>query len=61
MLGWLAEAYLFDHLDADGRSTYFQNGAPRGIGYGIGLAFALFAMQEAASLVCDFIKSSDGG
>ncbi|KAI5832858.1 P-loop containing nucleoside triphosphate hydrolase protein [Schizophyllum commune Tattone D] len=50
MLGWLAEAYLFDHLDADGRSTYFPNGAPRGIGYGIGLAFALFAMQEVASL-----------
>ncbi|KAL1718255.1 P-loop containing nucleoside triphosphate hydrolase protein [Schizophyllum commune] len=51
MLGWLAEAYLFDHLDADGRDSYFPNGAPRGIGYGIGLAFALFAMQEVASLV----------
>ncbi|KAL1706525.1 P-loop containing nucleoside triphosphate hydrolase protein [Schizophyllum commune] len=50
MLGWLAEAYLFDHLDADGRDSYFPNGAPRGIGYGIGLAFALFAMQEVASL-----------
>ncbi|KAL1687601.1 P-loop containing nucleoside triphosphate hydrolase protein [Schizophyllum commune] len=55
MLGWLAEAYLFDHLDADGRSTYFPNGAPRGIGYGIGLAFALFAMQEVASLVIGMI------
>lgn len=51
LLAWLVEAYAYDRLDANARSQYFPNGAPHGIGYGIGLGFALFAMQEIASLM----------
>jgi hypothetical protein len=31
--------------------AYMQGPKPQGIGYGIGLAFALFGMLEVASLV----------
>ncbi|KAL1744151.1 P-loop containing nucleoside triphosphate hydrolase protein [Schizophyllum fasciatum] len=51
LLDWLTAAYMYDRLDTDGRNEAFPNGAPHGIGYGIGLAFALFAMQEVASLL----------
>ena len=54
LLTWLTEAYIWHRL-----SLAEQAGSgltkPRGIGYGIGLAFALFAMQEVASLVYFFL------
>jgi hypothetical protein len=33
-------------------SNIKQGKPPRGVGYGVGIAFAIFAMQECASLVC---------
>ncbi|CAA7257506.1 unnamed protein product [Cyclocybe aegerita] len=50
---WLSESYFYARLsdadrDAAASLGFFQ---PRGVGYGIGLAFALFAMQESASLM----------
>ncbi|KAI0085949.1 multidrug resistance-associated ABC transporter [Irpex rosettiformis] len=45
MLRWLSETYHY-HKDPSGTGLI----APRGVGYGIGLAFALFAMQEVASI-----------
>ena len=49
-LTWLTEAYIWHRLSS---AEQAESGLtkPRSIGYGIGLAFALFAMQEVASLV----------
>ncbi|KAL5489922.1 hypothetical protein ACEPAI_4754 [Sanghuangporus weigelae] len=44
LLAWLTDAFLF--AQSGGRTSQ-----PRGIGYGIGLGIALFAMQEVASLM----------
>lgn len=43
LLSWLSAAYLFYHTGEGGRV--------QGIGYGIGLGFALFTMQEVSSLL----------
>lgn len=43
LLSWLSAAYLYHHTG--------EGGSPQGIGYGIGLGFALFAMQEFSSLL----------
>ena len=42
ILTWLADSYVYFHLSDTERTTISK---PRGIGYGIGLAFALFVMQ----------------
>ena len=42
ILDWLAESYLYGKLSDTERTAVPK---PRGIGYGIGLAFALFVMQ----------------
>ncbi|TFK36264.1 cadmium ion transporter [Crucibulum laeve] len=47
---WLTQSYVFHHLN-DAERTEFGITQPRGLGYGIGLAFALFVMQEVASLM----------
>ncbi|TFK67200.1 multidrug resistance-associated ABC transporter [Pluteus cervinus] len=49
LLTWLSESYLYYRTPEELRDQ-LPIGKPRGIGYGIGLAFAIFAMQEAASL-----------
>lgn len=47
------DSYVFAHLSAEEQVQALAAGLtkPRGIGYGIGVAFGLFAMQEGASLV----------
>ena len=42
LLTWLADSYFYSKLSDTERTTISK---PRGIGYGIGLAFALFVMQ----------------
>jgi len=56
LITWLTESFIFAQLSSVERDEAAAAGfkAPRGIGYGIGLAFALFVMQETASLVCSF-------
>lgn len=44
ILTWLAESYAYWHL-TDAEKALAGIKAPRGIGYGIGLAVALFVMQ----------------
>ncbi|KAJ7290727.1 multidrug resistance-associated ABC transporter [Mycena rebaudengoi] len=50
LLTWLVKSYVYVRLNDEERQA-FNIGKPQGIGYGIGLAFALFAMQESASLL----------
>ncbi|KAJ7658484.1 multidrug resistance-associated ABC transporter [Mycena rosella] len=50
ILTWLTESYFYYHAtDAEKASGPLPQ--PRGIGYGIGLGCALFAMQEISSLM----------
>ncbi|KAJ6578750.1 multidrug resistance-associated ABC transporter [Mycena vulgaris] len=50
ILTWLTESYVVYHAtDAEKASGLLPK--PRGIGYGVGLGCALFAMQEVASLM----------
>lgn len=53
LLTWLVDSYVFAHLSAEEQVQALAAGLtkPRGIGYGIGVAFGLFVMQEGASLV----------
>ena len=54
ILSYLSEAYAWHRLTPAEQVAAAERGIlnpPRGIGYGIGLAFGLFAMQEVASLV----------
>ncbi|KAF9262693.1 multidrug resistance-associated ABC transporter [Marasmius fiardii PR-910] len=52
LLTWLSESYLYYRTTEEQRSALGINmSAPRGVGFGIGLAFAIFAMQEIASLL----------
>ncbi|KAK1229440.1 hypothetical protein PQX77_007488 [Marasmius sp. AFHP31] len=48
LLAWLQQSYRYYHATDAERAAIPP---PRGIGYGIGLAFAIFAMQESASLM----------
>ena len=48
LLNWLEERYYYSKLPAADRDLI---GQPHGIGYGIGLAFAIFVMQEVSSLL----------
>ncbi|PFH48819.1 hypothetical protein AMATHDRAFT_64587 [Amanita thiersii Skay4041] len=50
MLTWLTESYVYWRLtDAQRAAAVIPK--PKGVGYGIGLAFALFIMQQGASLM----------
>ena len=49
ILTWLAETYVYHRLTDDQLAAGVIP-QPRGIGYGLGLAFALFAMQGAYAL-----------
>ncbi|KAJ7457054.1 multidrug resistance-associated ABC transporter [Mycena latifolia] len=50
ILTWLTTSYIYYHAtEAEKASGFLPQ--PRGIGYGIGLGCALFAMQEIASLM----------
>ncbi|KDQ53927.1 hypothetical protein JAAARDRAFT_38897 [Jaapia argillacea MUCL 33604] len=49
LLEWLTEAYMYARL-TDAEKAALGMAKPRGIGYGMGLGVALFAMQELASL-----------
>ncbi|KAF9044293.1 multidrug resistance-associated ABC transporter [Panaeolus papilionaceus] len=53
LITWLAESYIYIRLSDSEKAIALAAGfgAPRGIGFGIGLAFALFAMQEVASIM----------
>ncbi|KAK7050453.1 oligomycin resistance ATP-dependent permease YOR1 [Favolaschia claudopus] len=50
ILTWLTESYIVYHA-SDAAKASGQLPKPQGIGYGIGLAVALFAMQEVSSLM----------
>ncbi|KAJ7832830.1 multidrug resistance-associated ABC transporter [Mycena leptocephala] len=50
LLTWLAESYVVYHATEEQKASGLLP-KPRGIGYGIGLACALFAMQEVSSLM----------
>ncbi|KAF8217563.1 multidrug resistance-associated ABC transporter [Mycena galopus ATCC 62051] len=50
LLTWLVKSYVYVRLTDEERQA-FNLDKPQGIGYGVGLAFALFAMQELASLL----------
>ena len=43
-LTWLVNVYAYHHFDGSGNPASPPN-KPQGVGYGIGLALALFAMQ----------------
>ncbi|KAI3614331.1 abc transporter [Moniliophthora roreri] len=50
ILTWLAESYIFYRTTEEQRNAFgISNQPPPGIGYGIGLAFALFAMLGCQS------------
>ncbi|PBK66109.1 multidrug resistance-associated ABC transporter [Armillaria solidipes] len=49
LLAWLTASYEYYRLTDEQRASGVVE-RPRGIGYGIGLGFAIFAMQEAASI-----------
>ncbi|GLB40936.1 putative ABC transporter transmembrane region [Lyophyllum shimeji] len=50
LLTWLTNSYAYYRLSDEQKASGIIK-EPRGIGYGIGLAFALFVMQESASLM----------
>ncbi|TEB30865.1 multidrug resistance-associated ABC transporter [Coprinellus micaceus] len=54
LLQWLTDSYVFHNLpeaERDAAVAAGQLARPRGIGFGIGLAVAVFAMQEIAMLM----------
>ncbi|RDX54457.1 multidrug resistance-associated ABC transporter [Lentinus brumalis] len=50
LLSWLTRSYVYYRASEEQR-TAFGLSKPQGIGYGIGLAFAVFVMQESSSLM----------
>ncbi|KAJ3506143.1 hypothetical protein NLJ89_g7032 [Agrocybe chaxingu] len=60
LLTWLTESYTYARLTDTQRAQATTAGltAPRGIGYGIGLAVTLFIMQEAASLMTNHFQQT---
>ncbi|TCD67438.1 hypothetical protein EIP91_012410 [Steccherinum ochraceum] len=50
LLTWLTNSYIYYRATEEQRAIAGL-AKPQGLGYGIGLAFALFAMQEVASLM----------
>ena len=55
LLRWLTNSYVYFHANEEER-TGLGLKKPQGIGYGIGLAFAVFAMQGGPPLVPRVIK-----
>ncbi|KIM43746.1 hypothetical protein M413DRAFT_443652 [Hebeloma cylindrosporum] len=53
LITWLVESYAYFRLSESDRVAAAATGftKPRGPGYGIGLAFAVFVMQQSASLM----------
>lgn len=49
LLTWLVDAYVYHRLSDEERAAGIIK-QPRGIGYGVGLAFALFVMQGQSFL-----------
>jgi len=59
ILTWLTDAYVYHRLTNEQKATGIIK-QPRGVGYGIGLAFALFVMQGlsllyTASILCEIL------
>ncbi|KAI0717423.1 multidrug resistance-associated ABC transporter [Cerioporus squamosus] len=50
LLSWLSSSYVY-YRASDEQRAAFGLAKPQGIGYGIGLAFAVFVMQESSSLM----------
>ncbi|KAF9067926.1 multidrug resistance-associated ABC transporter [Rhodocollybia butyracea] len=50
ILTWLTDSFIY-YRATPAERTQIGITQPRGVGYGIGLAFALFVMQESASLM----------
>ncbi|KAI0826665.1 multidrug resistance-associated ABC transporter [Trametes gibbosa] len=50
LLTWLTQSYVYHRANDEQRAALGLQ-QPKGIGYGIGLAFAIFAMQEVSSLL----------
>ncbi|KAG5645383.1 hypothetical protein DXG03_006336 [Asterophora parasitica] len=50
LLAWLTDSYIYHRL-SDAQKASGEIKQPQGIGYGIGLAVGLFAMQEVSSLM----------
>ncbi|KAF5360296.1 hypothetical protein D9758_009166 [Tetrapyrgos nigripes] len=50
LLTWLTESYIYSRLTDEQRASGILS-RPQGIGYGIGIGVAIFAMQEVASLM----------
>lgn len=51
LLNWLVQSFVYHRLPEEQRASLTQ---PRGIGFGIGLAFAIFAMQGEQSPSCEY-------
>ncbi|KAF5370913.1 hypothetical protein D9615_009789 [Tricholomella constricta] len=52
ILTWLTNSYVYYRLSDEQKASGIVK-EPQGIGYGIGLAFALFVMQQVASLMAN--------
>ncbi|KAL0958947.1 hypothetical protein HGRIS_014261 [Hohenbuehelia grisea] len=60
LLTWLAESFIYNRSPSAVQDLLPK---PKGVGYGIGLAFAFFAMQEGSSLMVNhsaMIKMANG-
>ena len=56
LLTWLTNSYIYSRASEEERTALGLQ-KPQGIGYGVGLAFAIFAMQGGLSLVPQSNKS----
>ncbi|TFK23813.1 ATP-dependent bile acid permease [Coprinopsis marcescibilis] len=57
LLQWLGHSYTFHRMSEAEQNSALESGLlqrPQGIGYGIGLAFAFFAMLQTASLLTNW-------
>ncbi|KAH8103355.1 multidrug resistance-associated ABC transporter [Cristinia sonorae] len=50
LLTWLTESYIYYRTSDEEHASLGLN-KPRGVGFGIGIAFAIFAMQEMATIL----------
>ncbi|KAF9466028.1 multidrug resistance-associated ABC transporter [Collybia nuda] len=57
LLTWLTNSYIYHQLSPEAR-VVSGVAEPQGIGYGIGLAIGLFAMQEVASLMTNHYQQA---
>lgn len=49
ILTWVTDSYIYYRATPEERVALDLNSAPQGLGYGIGLAFALFIMQGTSA------------